>query len=200
MGEGGSGGNAVEETAAEKAMAEVISKEWTRFKDVHQPLLNSLSADIQKIGEGEKNLVMGKVNAGITKAYTPAMEASLTPAPGVDPSSGRAVMGLNSLENSKAEALSKSEIQGETGVDTAKLQGLQSMVQMGRGQAGTAMAGMSDIAGNAVNSAITDARISQQNRNDTFETGAALAGAGLAVANTPKPASPWRNPDTGRIR
>ena len=194
---GSSGSNEVKETAQEVALSKVTQAEWNRFKNTYQPLMNKEASYYEGLGKNEKNRIAGAVNAGATKTYDNAsantQQAEINR--GVGPS-GMAVA-LGDVNRDKAASTGNAIVKGEANVDRTKVAGLQNTVNMMRGDAGTAVTGMGSIATDAVNKANSDAYYRQKSRNDNFELGASVAGAGLAAVNNYK--KPTSKPNMNNV-
>lgn len=190
MGCGGSssGSTEVKETAYEIELSKITAEEWKRYKTTYQPLFTDLAAKISNWGEGEKNVVKGKINSALTGQYdaTKKQAGKSIAARGLDPSSSINVM--SDINRDESASKTSSFIKGDTNVDTKKNAGLQNIVGMARGDAGQAMSGLSSLATNSVQDAIADAQAKQQSYNDTMDAFASAAGMGLSAYNK------WKTP------
>jgi len=171
--------NKVQETAYEIELSKITNEQWNRFKKVHQPLFNDLAGDITGIGQAEKNTVAGLVSSGLTKQYGDRQEAAAKNLSlrGVGPSS----LAIGDISRERAGVVTGGMVKGQGEVDNTKVAGLQNLVNMARGDAGEAMRGISDIAGEQVQDATSKAIYDQQDRNETLETAGTAAGMGLAA-------------------
>lgn len=147
----------VQETALEKESSRIATEQWNDYKTRFVLTENKFIASL-RIDQGDKDKVAGQIGAGIASSTGTNLEASkdsLT-ASGVNPNSGRATVGLGDVTTGAANRGGKAMARGSSAMDDIHYAGLQSAISLGRGQASKASLGISDIAGQQVENAISD--------------------------------------------
>lgn len=176
---GSSGSNQVPETATEVTLSEITAEEWNRFKTTYVPLFAKLKHDVMSMDQDTKNQVSGMVNAGITQKMDEAKSQLIDTQ--AQKGQGPRAIGLGDVGRAKAETMTKGVVGGDAKVDSAKVAGLQNIVNMARGDAGQTMQGMGQIASQQVSSAIRDKAYDQDERNDIAESIGTVGGMGSAL-------------------
>ncbi len=179
MGKGGS--NEIKETSQEVELSRIAQEELQHYQSTFVPLENKWMADIP-VTAAEKSRATGQVAAetGLTfdNAAKQAQEKSTMM--GVDPSSGQA-RGLSAgITLNRAKATGRALSSTDQAMDDQKYQGLQNAVNIGRGQATTAMKDTATIAGDASRMAINDAYGANESSNSLKSSAMSAAGMGLA--------------------
>ncbi|WP_440997651.1 hypothetical protein [Arhodomonas sp. SL1] len=165
----GGGDAEVKETEDEKVLAQVGKQQWERYKDVFAPLENQYM-DRVRMGEPERAQAEGVANAAVQQNYS-GQPDQIT-GQSIERGAGMEGAGVSALQSS---ALDRAATQAMTGVNAqqnvsdAHYEGLESVIQLGRGKSASAVQGMSNIAARsnqeAVNSALQDFERRRSNVN-----------------------------------
>lgn len=173
------GSNEVPETQAEKDHAQVAAERWNDYQTRFVPFENKYIADVtggQWTDNGstdmKQNIVAGRVNADLAKQNNGAIPVGQ----------------INRIGSVVASDFTpKMAAAGSSAMSTAKgavrdsqIQGMQSAVNIGSGQAAGAIEGMGKIASNAADVAQTDAE-SSFNRSSATQS-AIMTGVGATAA------------------
>lgn len=179
--------NEVQETAQEKALARVAAEQWNDYQSKYKPFENSYMKDVMADTAGREAKVSGMVNADVAQKMTQKA---------IDPN--RAGSLGNKAAMDKASAMSKGQVAGTQAVKDQQTGAMQTLIDMGRGQATQAQQGMSTLAANATNTAISDASIRQQNRAATGNLIGSAIGAGASMYGSLSGSAPQAyQPDVG---
>lgn len=168
-----------EETAEEKALADVAGEKWARYQSVGVPAQDKY---IQRVNDmrtdGANQVARGHAASATMAEFTQPTLRSITQ-PGVNP--GRMKAGLFDMAVERAKAVGDNTVGASLSQEDSAVGGLQSIVQMGQGQSSTAQAGMSDLASAASSKARDDAMTKFNDRaarNAALGTLAGAAGQG----------------------
>lgn len=175
----------LDETAEERALAEISAQRFNRYKEVFAPLEDQYIQQVMDVrNQGNYEQAGGLAAAEYQRSFQTAQD-NLTNEmvqQGVDPSSG-AFQG-NSAALRRAQAVRQGlGVSGAKVANTDRFyKGLQGVIAMGQGQAAESIGGMADIAKTAQEKAASSAE-------SAFQTSSAVrsgiaAGAGYL-------ASPW---------
>lgn len=210
MGSGGGGeAKPIEETAQEKALAETMLGGWNHYKNDLRPYEDKWLADL-RTDAGDKAMVAGQTAAGVSTQFDKAQEGTERNmfANNIDPSSGKFIGAMGGLTQERTKAVSAGTTRASQSVDDLTVQNLQNAVNVGRGQATEATAGMGDLAASAQKETIfnTDLQLRKdQGEQDRAQalgaTAMSAAGFGLSkwggggklppASGTSKPAGSW---------
>jgi len=184
------GGDAeVEETKDEKVLAQVGKQQWERYKDTFAPLENVLM-DRARMGEPEQAQATGVANAAVQQEYDGQTE-QITQAMGergVSAGSGATVSALGSSALDRAASQAMTQVNAQENVADAHYEGLESVIQLGRGKSADAVQGMSNIAARSNQEAVNSALNDFERRRSNVQGAASLAGAGTsALMSAPQP-------------
>jgi hypothetical protein len=168
------GSNTIPETQAELDHAKVSAEQWNDYQKRFVPFENKYLADVTANPALKENIVGGRVNADLAKQNNGAIP----------------VGGINRIGSTVASnMIPTSAAAGAAAMATAKgsvrdsqIQGMLSAVNIGRGQAASAVDGMSKIASNAADTAQTNAE-SSWNRQSATQS-AIMSGVGATAAAT----------------
>ncbi len=178
MGKGGSAN--VEETAQEKAAAEIAMKRYQRYQEVYRPNVEDVAfADVtgDAAAAALERRAGGMASADNAKALDMAMKNM--------PSSGKpSVMGLeDQVEQSKAAAETSGRVAGLG--DRQKMAGLQIATSIGTGQANDTQVSFDALAGDALKENISKQEATFNRRaartNATMTGVGAVARAGMGM-------------------
>ena len=175
-----------DETASQRALAEVAAQNFIRYQKVFMPLENSYIDSVMDVAnQGTYEQAGGRASTAFAEQYDPAMgeyNAQLM-SRGLDPSS----MGFQSSSN----ALRKAAAAGQgLGVADAQISntdrfygGLSSIVNLGQGLQAESMAGLGDLAQmsqeKAINKAEADFARASAGRNIIGNIAGATGAYGL---------------------
>ena len=177
---GGGGDNKIDETEQQRALADVAMRRWQDYQQNFRPFENDFMRDIDRLNSEDSYRRAANVGAAaVNSEFSNAINQSAVRlgAAGINPQSGLFRGELDKLERQKAKVKADTMNQSQVSQQDRYAQGLQNVVAMGQGQAGEAMAGFGDIAGNANRYARNEARNDMSNRLDNQ----AAAGMGVGI-------------------
>ncbi len=179
-----------EETAEEKALAQVASEKWARYQSVGVPAQDKY---IQRVNDmrtdGANQVARGHAASATMAEFTQPTLRTITQ-PGVNP--GRMKAGLFDMAVERAKAVGDNAVGASLSQEDAAIGGLQSVVEMGQGQSSTAQAGMSDLASAASAKASDDAVNKFNDRAARLAAVGTLAGAaGQGYMNNAQAKKAW---------
>lgn len=178
----GKGGNQ-DETAEQRALAEIAAKKFNRYQEVFVPLENQYMQDVLNVRtKGTYDTVGGLAAAAYQREFDAAgdkMTQSQFQA-GIDPTSGAF------QESSEALRRAAAARQGQ-GIAGAKIdntnrfyRGLQGIIRMGTGQSAEAIGGMAQSAMRSQQQAQADAAASAQKAAGLRSIAGTIAGYGAS--------------------
>jgi hypothetical protein len=186
MGKGG-GSSEVKETSQERELAMISNEQWGQYQSRFVPFENEWIKDIpvtysekaRATGQtaGEAGLQSGQLRQGI-------MQSQMNR--GINPNSGQFQGALSSAANKGGIASGRAQIGVNQAMGDQYYQGLQSAINIGRGQAGEAMQDTASLAKGATNTAISDAYAKQNSADSIKSSAASIAGMGLSAWNNTK--------------
>lgn len=192
MGKGGSG--KVEETAAQKALAEVAMQQWQLYQNELKPyedLFMNKVDDLQREEEFDK--LAGTAALGTAQSFGEARQglADGMAAAGVDPSSGKYQEAMKALEADQALSQTDTANRAQSSQQDRYVAGLKDVVSMGQGQKAEALAGYNSLASTSLNKAAMDAQSKFNNKQAVMGLVGAVGGAATAygMSDATKPAS-----------
>lgn len=170
-----------EQTPEERALGEIAIERWNDYQNRFVPIEDQYIEDVQKT-ESDFEDARGKTTAAVNMAFDGAEEKVKDNliASGVAPDSGQFIKAMDGITEDRGLSLGTGLNESDIAVDTQHLKGLQSVVQMGQGQAGDALDGMGSVAADATRDAIDRAERSFQNRQAGLHLVGNVAGAGAA--------------------
>lgn len=170
-----------EQTAEEKALGEIAIERWNDYQNRFVPIEDQYIEDVQKT-DADFEDARGRTTAAVNMAFDGAedkVKQNLF-ASGVAPDSGQFIDAMDGISEDRGLSLGTGLNESDIAVDTQHLKGLQSVVQMGQGQAGDAITGMGNVAADATRDAIERAERSFENRQAGLHLVGNVAGAGAA--------------------
>ncbi|VFB10098.1 Uncharacterised protein [Aeromonas salmonicida] len=181
MGKGGSG--KVEETAAQKALAEVVMQQWQLYQNELKPyedLFMNKVDDLKREEEFDK--LAGTAALGTAQSFGEARQglADGMAAAGVDPSSGKYQEAMKELEADQALSQTDTANRAQSSQQDRYVAGLKDVVSMGQGQKAEALAGYNSLASTSLNKAAMDAQSKFNNKQAVMGLVGALGGAATA--------------------
>lgn len=184
------GGGGVQETAAQKAMAEYASNLMTDYKQRWAPVQQQLTKTVELMGrEGSaaREAATGRAAADVEAQFGQAgqkLQSGLASSGvGVGSSKGKLAMGGLSLD--KAAAKGQNVSIADQAITSAYMQGLSGIAAAGRGQKSLVSTGLQQQAAVSASQAAQDASISLQNRMGNAQLAGQAVGLGFSRAMTP---------------
>ncbi len=190
-----SGGNKVQESEAERALAEVAQQRFADYKQRWQPLQKRAAEFVSSLGKDdsiERTKAAGQANLATRKAFSDAedqLEAGAQ-ARGIRSDSARAKLGKVALGNAEATSQGIGQVAADQSVDDAYAQGLAKIMAMGRGASSDAISGLTQAAQAGAKQAQFDASNALADQLGNAELIGTVAGIGLDAASgffKPKP-------------
>ena len=138
----------VQESEAEKQMAELAGEQWDDYKERFVPLENEFMGTMDEI-RNERPLATGRAANTVTQAYDSAYDtvSMNNTSRGADPSSGSSMMGLAEVGTREADDKAGAVVKADQSTENRYYAGQQQVVNMGRGVATEANLGMRTMAG-----------------------------------------------------
>lgn len=193
----GGGSNEIEETAAQKAAAEVAKKQWDLynnelkgFEDTFMQRVDSFNSD------SNMDAVKQDTDLAYAKNFSEAKNQAATDmaAQGIDPSSAKFGETLSKMTSDQVVQQADTVNRAQTAEQDKHVAGLQDVVALGMGQKSEALAGMGDVADASLRKATQDAQDAFNKRAATQQLIGSAAGAAgsayLRSANQIKPVAP----------
>lgn len=183
------GGGEKQETAQERALAEVARAKVTRFRQVWAPQQRKAAAHAEDMGAAdsiERRQAKGQAVTDTDAAFAQAQlgQNKAAAASGNVGSSGQK-LGITTMADDQATSTGLMATQVDQNVDAASIGGMHNVVQMGQGKEALALGGMQAQAGMAAAVAADDAKASLE--RDMGYASLLGRGAGLAAgAYAPK--------------
>jgi hypothetical protein len=153
------------ETEQEKALAQVASEQWARYKEVGIPARDAFFKRVEESGTEPANSFARGTAASATTANYGTLGTSAPAKSGFTLAMARAKDGA---ENTQGASLSQEDMH---------VGGLQDIVSMGQGDPTQARAGLSDLAQRAASKAGNDAAIQYNDRAAKAAAAGTLTGA-----------------------
>ena len=184
------GGNSVQETPAQQALAEhannLMADYQKRWAPVQQRMIETTQT-MGREGSSAREAAAGRAGADVEARFGQAgqkLQAGLnTTGAGVGSSKAKLAMGGLSLD--KAAAKGQNISLSDQAITGAYMQGLSSIAAMGRGERAQVNAGLADQANMSARQAAQDADISLQNRMGNAQLAGQAVGLGFSQARKP---------------
>jgi hypothetical protein len=177
-GGGGGGSQQVQVTEDMVEQQKINAELWNHYVQNYKPLMEKYTAKVTDPARQvlEEKEVAGRVNAEIMK--------------NVDPSkvSGNPVVNTRRLSG-LSEAGTGAKVKGQGGARSRVIADTQNVIDIGRGKAATAQAGLGDIAAQSVRTEIADKTIQEQEQaaiENAYGSAAGIAAAGLLKGSPAK--------------
>ena len=176
----GGGGNYVQVSPGERAMADLAMQQWMDYKKRFQPLERKFVKELtnEKYRRGIK---LGQANAGASQAVDKALSAQRTRAlaAGINPNSGK----FASLTQSGARgaAVGKTMAGMSNQIKADRVSNLGSAIQVGRGIKSIGTAGYKDSARLGLSQAMATAELNNFQDNALGNVAGTAAGMYLAM-------------------
>ena len=162
----GSGGSQISETDDMVAQQQINVQLWDYYQNNYQPLIEKyakMTTDPERQA-GQERQVAGKIDAEVMKNVDPS-KASSNPVKNTKTLAGLAKVGTGA------------QVQGQGGVRSRQLGDIQNVIDIGRGQATTAQAGLEEIAGQSLKAEMASTSIQQQEQAAIENAYGSVAGA-----------------------
>jgi hypothetical protein len=165
------GSNQVGPTEDQIAQSEINNNMWDYYQKNYKPVINKyIATKTSKANTAlEKKSMTGQINADVMKAVKPRSATNAVV-------NAKNMMDLSDV---KANAL----VTGDAAVESRKMTEKQNLINIGRGQTTTAMAGMNELASMSVEDAIRDKardeEVKGMEENAIGSTVGAVAAAGM---------------------
>ncbi|MQM38772.1 hypothetical protein KBTX_02791 [wastewater metagenome] len=174
----------VKETEYEKELARIGEERWNRYQDVFAPV-EELYAQQVRTTDSDREQAQGVAGSAVQQQFQGALEkmAGGYGDRGINTSAGGAgTSAMDSLADDRAASQALATVDADQGMTDVHYQGLEDVIQMGRGKATSGFRGISDIATSANQRAINDAQRSFQQRAGNLQAAGAIGGMGTASA------------------
>lgn len=173
------------ETEQERALAEVASEQWARYKEVGIPAREEFFKRVNDSGTEPANTFARGAAASATSAKYGELGLKTRPA-------GQFGLAMARARDAETNTMGASLSQEDMHVG-----GLQDVVSMGQGEATQARAGLSDLAVQASQKATMDATNQYNHRAGNMAAAGTLIGAGVQANMGSKKGLSWLNdPET----
>lgn len=184
------GGNSVQETPAQRALAEHANNLMADYQKRWAPVQQRMIETTQTMGlEGSsvREAAAGRAGADVEARFGQAgqkLQAGLN-ATGAGVGSSKAKLAMGGLSLDKAAAKGQNISISDQAVTSAYMQGLSSIAAMGRGERAQVNTGLADQANMSARQAAQDADISLQNRMGNAQLAGQAVGLGFSQAMKP---------------
>ena len=178
---GGGGDNKIEETAEQRAQADVAMMQWKDYLNKYRPFEDAFMEDVDRMNTGQQyNQVAGLAAVPVESQFSTAVRdtSRAMVSGGLNPTSGAFKSNLSKLDRAKSTTKADNMNQAQVGQQNRYVSGISNIVRMGQGQETEAVQGYGDLATNSARKAGNDANIALNNRRDNQQLAGAVVGAG----------------------
>jgi hypothetical protein len=178
---GGGGDNKIEETAEQRAQADVAMMQWKDYLSKYRPFEDAFMEDVDRMNTGQQyNQVAGLAAVPVESQFSTAVRdtSRAMVSGGLNPNSGSFKSNLSKLDRAKSTTKADNMNQAQVGQQNRYVSGISNIVRMGQGQETEAVQGYGDLATNSARKAGNDANIALNNRRDNQQLAGAVVGAG----------------------
>jgi len=190
---GGGGDGKIEETELEKAQAQTAVKRWGDYQNLFKPYENKFMGEVDGLNsEAKYQQASDLATSPLANQFAQEglrMQKEMG-ASGINPNSGKRLSFESEVSGAQASAEVDASARANETQQDRYVGGLSNVVAMGQGQAGQAMAGMTDVAVSAQSNARQKAQNSLSGRNTIRE------GVGLGVGAVTRYGLDQSKPDT----
>lgn len=181
------GGDYVEESPGERALADLSEDQWEDYQDRFIPIEHAFMDRVDDIRD-ERPLAVGRGAATATQAYDDAYDTvnNQNMQRGAAPSSGAFMAGLDSVGMKEADTKGRMMVGADRETEERYYAGKQQVVNLGRGQSTQASLGMRRSAGLDAATARSDARAASTVTNAKWGATGTLAGVGTRMVGEKK--------------
>lgn len=194
----------VQETEAERALAQNALQRLADYKQRWQPVQRRLAQDVREMGaEGsvERERMAGKAVSDTRGAFAQGAQAAEAAqrSAGVDPGSSKFKLGVTQQATDEARSTGMGIMAADQAIDDAYVRGLSSLMSIGRGTQAAATDNLSSLAGLQAGRAQDEATRSATNRAGNYQLAGQAAGIAIGAgmpgrAQAPNPATTSRAP------
>lgn len=176
------GGDKPEQSPEEKELGRIAIERWNDYQTRFVPVENEYIEAVQRTDSDFED-ARGAAGSAVQQSFNRAEEdlSNNLFAAGLAPDSGAFIDAMEGIGEDRALSLGTGINEAEQAVDNQHLQGLQTVVQMGQGQAADSLAGMGNVAADATRDSIERAERSFENRQAGLHLVGNVAGAGAAA-------------------
>lgn len=186
------------QSAEERELGRIAVERWNDYQTRFVPVENEYIESVQQT-DADYADARGGAAASVQQSFGAAeddLRGNLFAA-GLTPDSSQFTSAIEGLGLDRALSLGTAANEAEVATDNRHLQGLQSVVQMGQGQAMNAIQGKGEVAATATRDSIDRANRSFDNRQAGLHLAGTVAGAGThALANRPSGLGTATDPGT----
>lgn len=166
----GGGDNEVPETAEQRELAAVAAEQWNTYQSEYRPFELKFIKDVTGPTQGREKALAGNINADVAQKATAILPA------GTDPRR----MATTDTATPVAQVAGKAQATGGQAIKDQRLQGMQTVVDLGMGKATDANLGFQNMATNALQKAAADT--TYNNAMSQITGNAIMSGVGAAGA------------------
>ncbi len=146
---GGGGSTEIKDTPAQKKLASIAAQRFNLYQQYYVPLENQFIGEVKALTQqGKFDSVESVVTASLNPEFQNArnMVSNRLMQQNVDPTSGRYVATMEDLSQRQARGTGLATASAGSQQIDRYYQGMQNIVAMGQGVAGTGISGLGDIA------------------------------------------------------
>ncbi|HML80036.1 hypothetical protein [Geobacter sulfurreducens] len=162
----------IEETAEQRELFAVMAEQWNLYQSDHRPFELEFIGDVTGPTQGREKALAGNINADVAQKATAILPA------GTDPRR----MATTDTATPVAQVAGKAQATGGQAIKDQRLQGMQTVVDLGMGKAASANLGFKEAAETALNKAAGDQQYEQAMGTATGNAIMGAVGAGTAIA------------------
>ena len=186
---GGGGSTTIKDTKSQKALASIAAQRFNLYQQYYVPLENEFMGQVAAMTSPES---FENVESYVTSLQQPEFQnarrqlESQAFSQGADPTSGQYQAASQQATQAQARGMGLGTAEGLSGQVDRYYQGMQNIVAMGQGQAGSAIAGLGDVGELAQKRGIAEAKqTAQRSQGNASIVGTGLGvGAGLYMGNS----------------
>lgn len=145
---GGGGSTQIKDTKAQKALASIAAQRFNLYQQYYVPLENQYMSDVFSMTSPS---AFENIEGYVTAIQQPEFQNARRNmqqrafAMGADPTSGQYQARASQMQQAQAQGMGRGTAEALSGQVDRYYQGMQNIIAMGQGQAGTAMAGLGDV-------------------------------------------------------
>lgn len=178
---GGGGSTEIKDTPAQKKLASIAAQRFNLYQQYYVPLENQFIGEVKALTQqGKFDSVESVVTASLNPEFQNArnMVSNRLMQQNVDPTSGRYTAAMEDLSQRQARGTGLATASAGSQQIDRYYQGMQNIVAMGQGVAGTGISGLGDIAAMSGEIGRAQARAGL----DRFMAGQEVAGTAVGTA------------------
>ena len=175
---GGGGSTTIKDTASQKALSSIAAQRFNLYQQYYVPLENEFMSSVNSMMDKSSfENVEGFISSLQQPEFQNARRQMETQAfsQGIDPTSGQYQAAAQQATQAQARGMGLGAAEGLSGQVDRYYQGMQNIVAMGQGQAGSAISGLADVGALAQQRGIAEAKQSFLKG----QAGQAIIGQGL---------------------